>query len=248
MTRSPVASFALTAVVLTLVLVPGAVAGAGKAGVKGGCTSKTPYATVDNTWAWGQPGSFGLPGQSLTYAIQLVNYDIGCASTTFVVDVSGTSGFSVSMPTSMISLKSGASGYLWATVASPSGVADGDYPLTVTVRRAGSQTATSTTSYYKVYSTDSVAPTLYWPSPADGATISGRTYNVAVSANDDHAVETIELYIDNVYRTTTTCAGISYACQLTYSWSAVSGQHLATFKSSDWKGNVSVLTTRFTVG
>lgn len=142
---------------------------------------------------------------------------------------------------------SASSGYLWATVTSPSAIADGDYPLTVTVQRAGSPPEASYTSYYKVYSSDTVAPTLYWPSPGDGTTISGRSYNVAVSSNDDHAVKTIDLFIDDVYKSTTTCAGVSYACQLNYSWSPSRGQHTATFKSTDWMGNVGILTTTFTV-
>jgi hypothetical protein len=108
--------------------------------------------------------------------------------------------------------------------------------------------AASFTSYYKVYSSDTAAPTLYWPSPSDGATVSGRSYNVAVSSNDDHAVKTIALSIDGVSKTATTCAGVSYACQLNYSWSTSRGQHSATFTSTDWMGNVSVMTTTFTVG
>ena len=233
---------------LALIVVPGALAGKGPGGAKPSCTAKTPYVKVDNTWAWGQTGSFGLPGQALTYSIQVGNYDVGCASTGFVVNVSTPSGFSISMPTNTITLKSGASGYLWATVTSPSVITDGEYPLTVTVQRAGSSPAASYTSYYKVYSSDTAAPTLYWPSPGDGATITGRSYNVAVSSSDDHAVKTIEVYVDNAYKSTTNCAGVSYSCQLNYSWSPSNGQHTATFRSSDWMGNVSVLTTTFTVG
>jgi hypothetical protein len=98
-----------------------------------------------------------------------------------------------------------------------------------------------------------VAPTLYWPNPGDGATISlqkgQKYYNVVVSSTDDHAVKKIELYLDSVYTSTTVCADISYSCQLAYQWSlsGVHGQHTATFKSYDWLGNVGVLTVTFTV-
>jgi hypothetical protein len=146
------------------------------------CTRKAPAVVVDNTWAWAAPGSFGMPGQKLEYAVDVINYATGCSSSSFVVTVSAPNGFSVSFPTSTISLRSGSSGYLWAYVTSPSVIANGDYPLTVTVQRAGSTDAASTTSWYKVYSSDSVKPTLYWPSPGDGTTISGRYYNIAVSA------------------------------------------------------------------
>ncbi len=61
----------------------------------------------------------------------------------------------------------------------------------------GSTQTASSTSWYKVYSSDTVAPTLYWPSPGDGTTITGSSYNVAVSSNDDRAVKKIELYLDN---------------------------------------------------
>jgi len=100
-----------------------------------------------------------------------------------------------------------------------------------------------------VYSSDSVAPTLYWPSPGDGATITGRSYNVAVSANDDHAVKRIELYLDNPNApvSTTTCDDVSYTCQLIYSWSTTAGQHWAKFVAYDWLGNHSEMLARFTV-
>jgi Bacterial Ig domain len=95
---------------------------------------------------------------------------------------------------------------------------------------------------------DTVAPTLYWENPANGTTVSG-TYGFTVSSRDDHAVKKIDLYVDGVYQTTTTCEGISYVCQLYYTKSlrGLSGQHTATFEGSDWMGNVTVLTTTFTV-
>jgi hypothetical protein len=249
---APVALAVLTA--LALALVSGAVAATGGSNGKPGtgagksCTRKTPAVIVDNNWAWGSPGSYGTPGQQLTYAIDVINYDVGCGSSSFVVGVSAPSGFSVSLPTNTISLKSSSSGYLWAHVTSPSVIADGDYPLVVTVQRSGSSENASTTSWYKVYSSDLVAPTLYWPSPGDGATITGRSYNIAVSASDDHAVKQIDLYLDNAHVSTKACDDVSYTCQLNYGWSTSLGQHTATFKAYDWMGNTAVLTTTFTVG
>jgi hypothetical protein len=91
--------------------------------------------------------------------------------------------FSVSIPKSAISLKSSSSGYVCAYVTSPSAATDGDYPLTVTVQRSGtSNTTASSTTYYKVYSTDTVAPTLYWPNPDNGTVISGRSYTFGGSS------------------------------------------------------------------
>ena len=245
---APVALAVLTALALALVSSAVAATGGsnGKPGGGNSCTRKMPAVSIDNSWAWAAPGSYGMPGQQLTYAIDVIDYDVGCRSSSFVVGVSAPNGFSVSLPTSTISLRSGSSGYLWAYVTSPSVIANGDYPLTVTVRRAGSTDTASTTSWYKVYSSDSVKPTLYWPSPADGATITGRSWNITVSANDDHAVEHIDLYLDGALMSTTTCQDIAFECQLYYSWSATKGQHTATFEAYDWLGNHSDLSTTFT--
>jgi hypothetical protein len=252
MTRRIAHAAQIAALVLSLALVPVALAakGGGKGGGGTACTQKTPGIAVDNNWQWGQPGSWGMPGQTLKYAINVINYDAGCGSSTFTIKISGPSGFSVSIPTNTITLKSGSSGYVSAYVTSPSGIADGDYRLTATVERSGtSNSAASSNSYYKVYSTDTVAPLLYWPNPADGMTISGGSYQVIVSSSDDHSVQKIELYIDNVYTSTALCDDIAYECQLVYKWSlsGIQGQHTATFKSYDWMGNVGVLTSTFTV-
>jgi Bacterial Ig domain len=246
--KPPVRIALAVALTIALALVPSALAGKGgpKGGGGGSCTAKNPGVVVDNNWQWGSPGSFGLPGQQLTYAIDVINYDAGCGSSTFAVSVSAPSGFSVSVPTSTITLRSGSSGYLWAYVASPSGATDGDYPITVTVQRTGSTDSASTTSWYKVYSSDSVGPTLYWPSPADGATVTGRSYNLAVSSNDDHAVKNIDLYLDGAYAATKACDDVSYSCSLNYSWATSAGTHTATFKAYDWMGNASTMTTTFT--
>jgi hypothetical protein len=255
MRRKSVASVTLAAVTaLTLALVSAAAAATGAANGKPGsgktCTPKTPAVSVDNSWAWAAPGSYGMPGQQLTYAIDVINYDVGCRSSSFAVSVSAPSGFAVSLPTSTISLRASSSGYLLAYVRSPTLIAAGDYPLAVTVRRVGSSDVASTTSWYKVYTSDSVAPTLYWPSPPDGATITGRSWNVSVSANDDHAVQRIELYLDNATAPVSTkaCEDVSFDCQLNYSWAPTAGTHTARFEGYDWMGNVSELKTTFTVG
>jgi hypothetical protein len=189
-----------------------------------------------------------LPGQQLTYSIDVINYDAGCSSSTFTVSVSAPSGFSVGMSTNTISLKAGSQGYVWATVTSPAASADGDFPLTVTVQRPTSSNSTASyTSYYKVYSSDILAPTLFYANPADGATISGRSFNFTVSSSDDHAVKHVDLYIDDNLVTTANCDDVSYTCLLNYTWATTRGQHTATFKSYDWMGNVGTLTNVFTV-
>lgn len=238
-----------------LLIVPASFAANGHGGTRAAATTSScvqgaPAVVVQNNYAWSAWGSWGLPGQQLAYDLQVVNYDVGCGSSSFVVTVSTPSGFSVSMPSNTISVASSSSGYLWAYVTSPSGVADGDYPLTVTVARGGATAAVAAaTSYYKLYSFDTTAPTLFWMNPGNGATISGKSYTLNASSSDDHAVRKIELFIDGMYRTTATCDGVTYICQLTYTWSLshARGSHTATFNSYDWMGNVAVSTVSFMV-
>jgi hypothetical protein len=215
------------------------------------CTPSAPRASIDNTWAWASPGSWGMPGQQLTYAIDVFNNDVGCGSSSFVVTVSAPNGFSISIPSSTIALSSASTGYVWAYVTSPATAADGNYPLSATVVRAGSSssTASSDTSYYKVYSSDTVAPKLYWENPPDGGTLSGRTAYVGFTSSDDHAVKKLDLTIDGVSVGKVLCDNISSDCQVSYRWSIrrVHGLHTATFKSTDWMGNVTTETVTFTV-
>jgi hypothetical protein len=181
----------------------------------------------------------------------LFNDDVSCGSSTYAISLAAPDGFAISIPQSTLTLSSGTIGYLWAYVTSPTGIPDGDYPLSLSVTRAGTTSPGGTaTSYYKLYSSDSVPPTLYYASPWDGAAISGRSYNVSVASKDDHAVKTIELYIDGAYKSTSTCDDLTYECRLGYKWSlrGIRGTHTATFKSYDWLGNVGTQTTTFTVG
>jgi Bacterial Ig domain len=177
-----------------------------------------------------------------------MNYDVGCSSSSFVVQLSGPDGFSVSLPTDTISLGASQTGYLWASVTSPASAADGNYALTATVTRAGTSSPTgSYTSYYKVYSTDGTAPTFFWATPGEGQTVRGRSYTISVSARDDHAVRKIDLNLDGADPTATTaCDNISYTCKLYYAWPVSPGPHTATFTATDWMGNVASITVRFT--
>jgi hypothetical protein len=215
------------------------------------CVQSAPSAGIDNNWAWGLSGSWGMPGQQLRYAIDVANNDVGCGSTTFVVTLSAPTGFTVSMPTNTISLASASTGYLFAYVSSPASVADGDYPLTVSVGRDGtSAPVQSGRSTYKVYSSDAVAPTLYWMYPNDASAITGRSTYVSIAAQDDHAVKRVDLSIDGVaVATTGLCDNTSYECGLSYKWSIrrVHGTHTSTFTATDWMGNVATQTATFTV-
>jgi Big-like domain-containing protein len=247
MTRRRIAL--VIALVLVLVVVPSALASKGGGRTSSSCTPATPGVAVQNSIGWNQTGSWGLQGQRLGFQIQVSDLDSGCGSATFVMKVSAPSGFTVSVPTSTVSLRAGSSVYLMAYVTSPGVIADGGYPLTVTVTRSGTGAATSQVTYYNVYSSDSAAPTLWYNNPADGEVVSGSSYTFAVWSRDDHAVQRVELYIDGAYQTTTTCDDVTYICALNYKWSLGKrqGSHTATFEAYDWLGNIGSLTVSFTV-
>jgi hypothetical protein len=247
-----VARLSIVALALAIVVVPATFA-AGKpdqGSSRPGCTQNAPRASIDNTWAWASRGSWGLPGQQLKYAVNVFNTDVGCGSSSFVLNMTAPSGFAISMPSTTVTLGSSSSGYLWAYVTSPSGVADGDYPLTAAVERAEPPgAAPPSTSYYKVYSADTVPPRLYWMNPADGGTLSGRSAYVGFASSDDHAVKQVELFLDDTLVGITVCDNISYECQVSYKVALrrMRGQHQAIFRSTDWLGNVATSTSTFTV-
>jgi hypothetical protein len=236
---------------IAILIVSPSIAAARPSSGSSGCVQSAPRAAIDNNWAWGSSGSWGMPGQQLRYAIDVFNNDVGCGSTTFVVTLSAPSGFSVSAPTNMISLASASTGYVFMDVSSPTTIADGDYSLTVSVGRGGTGASVqSGSSFYKVYSSDAVAPQLYWIYPGDGTAITGRSTYVSIAANDDHAVRRVDLSIDGVPTATTgTCDNTSYECGLSYKWSIrrVHGTHTATFTATDWMGNVATQSATFTV-
>ena len=79
---------------------------------KPSCTRNAPGVSIDNNYEWSQWGSWGRPGQELKYLIQVRNNDIGCSSASFELSMSGPDGFSVSLPTSTVSLRQGKTAYL----------------------------------------------------------------------------------------------------------------------------------------
>jgi hypothetical protein len=94
-----------------------------------------------------------------------------------------------------------------------------------------------------------VAPKLFWMNPSDGGALSGSTTYVGFASSDDHAVKRLDLTLDGVTVGSVLCDNISADCQVSYKWSIgrVSGQHTATYTSTDWMGNVTTQTANFTV-
>ncbi|HEX4774083.1 MAG TPA: hypothetical protein VH234_01030 [Candidatus Saccharimonadales bacterium] len=245
--------------VLVLFVVIFAIAGVGylvasHAAAPSPCTQSAPQVYPQNTYAWATAGSWGLPGQKLSYNVSVYNADIGkCGSSTFTLSATAPSGYQVSVPVSSITLAPNSRAYPFVYVTSPTTATDGDNPIVFTLQRSGTSNQTaSNTSYYKVYTTDTTPPTMYYSNPYDGLTISGHSYNLSVTAADDHATKYIEAYLDNnSLITTQNCDNTSYECQLYYTWNlkGVSiGAHTMTFKAYDWLGNMSSSTVNFTVG
>jgi len=205
-----------------------------------------PLVNIVNTYAWASFGSWGTPGEQLSYAIDVINNDSGCGSSTFTVSLTAPSGFAVSAPVS-VSVGSGADGYAMGTATSPVTAADGNYAISATASRSGSASATGQ-SLYMVYSSDSTAPAEYWWTPAQGAAVSGRSLSVGFTASDEHRIAQLSVAIDGAAVASTTCS-VTYDCQLAYNWSIrrVSGTHTATFTARDAVGNVASTTHTFSV-
>jgi hypothetical protein len=238
-----------TLVAISLVALVAVVAGPAIAGGKQAlsCTRGDARASIDNTYAWGAKGAWGMPGETLTFAVNIFNMDSGCGSSTFEVTMSAPGGFAVSMPPS-VTVGSASSTYAWAQVTSPAGAADGDYPLVVSVQRQGIAGQAGQSSY-KVYSSDSSGPELNWINPSDGGALSGRTAYVGFSSKDDHAVRRLRVILDGTVVATKLCDGVTFDCQVSYKWTIrrVRGQHFATFESVDAMGNLSTSTSTFSV-
>ena len=239
-----------TFIAIALVAIVALVAGPAVAGGKPSasvCAGGAPRASIDNTYAWGAKGAWGLRGETLTFAVNIFNMDTGCGSSTFEVSLDAPEGFAVSIPAS-VTVASASSKYVWAQVTSPASATDGDYRLVASVGRQG-VAGQSGESFYKVYSSDSVGPELNWINPSDGGALSGRTAYVGFSSKDDHVVRRLRVFLDGALVAAKSCDGVTFDCQVSYKWSIrrVRGQHVATFDSLDGMGNLSTTSSTFTV-
>ena len=89
----------------------------------------------------------------------------------------------------------------------------------------------------------------YWTGPGDGSVISGSV-GLGTNATDDHMARKISLFIDGVYVTAVTNAGIDHDAHLTYTWSTKrvgKGAHVVRYEASDDMGNVSANVVTYTV-
>jgi hypothetical protein len=235
------------ALIVGMAIMSGNAPGGAGSVLAGRCVRNTPSVSVENSYGWGQWGSWGLAGQKLPYQISVTNNDVGCRAASFAISLNGPDSFAISLPTTKISVKSTSQAYLSESVTSPASAGNGDYELVATATRAdGSDPAAPFTSTYRVYSSDNEAPTLFWPNPSDGQTISGRSYTFVASSRDDHDVKSMSLSIDGNAVSSTTCDNVDYTCTLSFPTSVGSGDHTATFRARDWMDNVGTVTVTFT--
>ena len=104
----------LSALTVSLALLTSPALGRNVLDAPSSCTPRTPAVLVDNTCGWGQWGSWGMAGQQRMYSVHVMNNDLGCRSSSFLVNASAPDGFAVSMPTNSITLNSNSSAYLTA--------------------------------------------------------------------------------------------------------------------------------------
>lgn len=153
---------------------------------------------------------------------------------------SGSSTFKLSVDGTQVSSQtvSGSTAtYAWATT----GLANGSHTLAVSVTDGGGRTASAsrsvTVSNTSTASGDTTPPTVAITSPPSGVW-TGNSLNVSVTASDNVAVKTIQLYSDGSLFATVPCAGAT--CSSTVLWltgSLSSGQHSLTAVATDTSGN-----------
>src|SRR5437667_124737 len=83
---------------------------------------------------------------------------------------------------------------------------------------------------------DTVPPTISITSPQDGASVTGKTLTVSVTASDNVKVVGVKFYVDGVYKGKDTSVPYVY----NISWRNVpSGAHTVTVVASDTANNTS---------
>jgi hypothetical protein len=182
--------------------------------------------------------------------VQLSNWS--CATATVTANVVVPAGFTVEPASVSVSLGSRQSALRTVYVTSPADVAVADHAVVVTASaatRTGPVTGNTETSLYKVYTTDTVAPTAALQSHFTGSTVTG-TVQLSHGFRDDHMVRRTDLYIDGAPVASANSDGITYELNAAYNWDTRSmskAQHTVEWKTYDDFGNEFVDTWVLTV-
>lgn len=218
------------------------------------CTPNQPTVRTSASYSWAEEGQWATPGLPRNYPMGIINND--CVKQTYKISVEVPAGFIATLDKNEVTLDAYGSSKLIPSeianlnVTSPSGIADGDYPITVNiVSTSNPEMRASDTNYYKVYSVDNVAPKFGVTNPF-GTIKASRQTNVIANVQDDHILKTVEFYIDgNLVYTRDCSTETMYFCQPTYVWdsSKAIGSHKVLYKATDLFGNTSSSTVDFTV-
>lgn len=220
------------------------------AGGKPRCQPAPPSAVVQNTYGWSAFGTWAMPGQRVPYAIQLSNWS--CSTATVTASVVVPDGFTVEPASVSVSLGSRQNALRTVYVTSPADAAVADHPVFVTASsatRTGLVTGNTDTSYYKVYTSDALAPTAALQSHATGSTVSG-TVQLSHSFRDDHMARHADLKIDGAPVASASNEGITSELTMYFQWdtrSVSKGQHTVEWQTYDDFGNPFVDTWVLTV-
>lgn len=179
-----------------------------------------------------------IAGSALSYSFTLTNNDTYCNASIFTVTPTLPAGF-ITIPTSFT-----------ATLASKASVTEAFLVTSADTTTAGNysivQTAVNTTNtslsnsasvvYSVVPPLDTIAPTVSITSPLDGDTVSGKSVTIQVVASDNVAVTKVEIYIDNVLKTTDTTS--PYTSKWILNKTVTAGSHTIMTKAYDASNNI----------
>lgn len=218
------------------------------------CQPREPRVRISALYAWNSDGLWATPGMPRNFPMGIVNND--CKQQTYTVSVQVPDGFTATLDKTEVTLDAyGSSKLIPSTtvnlnVSSQSSIADGDYPIIVTITSTTDPLMTaSDTSYYKVYSSDTAAPRFGITNPFGTIKASKRT-NVIANVYDDHILKLVEFYIDGRLVYSHDCTEETlYFCQPYFVWDSTKavGDHTVLYKATDLFNNTSSTSVNFTV-
>jgi hypothetical protein len=226
------------------------------------CIPDQPVARFQNTYKWASWGTNAKAGERVGYLASVTNFDQNCGTSTFNITVTAPDGFLVENAIQTVTLDSGTNRD-YSTInkdfevyiTSPAGLGDGDYPITITATKQDGTTnksATDATSYYKVYSVDTTAPTMMWKSDLNGKTVSvsDRTLQISHNSTDNKRVKQVQILIDGSVVASRDCTThVGYSCDTRYDLDLRKnkGVHNLVLSATDFSGNTLKNEQTFTV-
>ena len=166
-------------------------------------TTAAPCVRANPTITLAPANQTGEVGQTVTYTLTIRNNDNAqCASATFNISHSMTGGFTVQASRTSIALTPGATGTITYNVTPAMTVANGSYPLSLTITESGRQFTAS--ANYNVTSSVGVPPAITVTGITAGTRIPNGNNNIRISATHARGIASIVVRLNNnVLRTCT---------------------------------------------